>query len=101
MHDLKTVHDIFKKDRNNWTLDGRDVATCTYVHKGDDHILTFVFDGGDDTKTFVSTFTHDIEDDDQYVGVGVCFYSTTHIEFRQWEDEANETVSHVLTKKKS
>lgn len=84
MHDFKKVYDLVQGDYENWCLDGNDIKWIFYVHKGDDYVLLFGFGGFERPKMFVSRYTHDIEDDDQYVGPGVCFYSDTHIEFREF-----------------
>lgn len=93
MHNFKKVYDLVQGDYENWCLDGNDIKGIAYVSKGDYIILIFICEDAGYSKMFVRRYTHDIEDDDQYVGPGVCFYSDTHIEFRE---EAN---TYTLKKK--
>lgn len=100
MHDLKKVYEIVSKNKNDWTFNGYKVTAISYVRCGDEHKLMILYDDHKRKKVFTSTFTHDMEDDDCYTGVGVCFLDSFNIRLRNWEDDADETVSHKLTNTK-
>lgn len=105
MHDLEKVKNIISENRKDWLFEGFKIFECKYCHQGDCHFFSIWYDdidyppnGGIGYMLFISRYTHDIEDDDQYVGASVCFYDNNTILLRQYE-EGKGSMEYKLSRK--
>lgn len=94
MHDLEKVKNIISENKRDWLFEGFEIFECDYYHQGDYYFFSIWYDdtnyppnGGIGYMMFQSRFTHDVEDDDQYVGDSVCFYDDNTILLRGYRED--------------
>lgn len=105
MYDLEKVKNIISENIKDWLFEGNKIFDCNYCKWGDYHYFDIWYDDnyyppeeGVGYMLFISRYTHDIEDDDQYVGTAVCFYDDNTILLRQYE-EGKGSMEYKLSRK--